>query len=673
MPIMSTDQNSPKDIQVPNFFDDVETPLHPFKTRFTSEVHLMNVACEILGKLCGIHRLAKVHSSRNDNFHCHLCGPFPSTRFHLLCSHCSASTRTDPVTEEGVPTCGLIIKVAVTRPRDKLLHHYLSIKHLYLPTTSWHANLKSPPKPFSSPIRHQKRVDEHVVLIIKQLGVNRVAPDAVLALAKTIYPQGKLDKELVRRIMREGRNEAFGATVDESMVVFTEKGLDGRNRGGRFNFWCAPDGKLLSWVAQEPLEKQIAELYGLMLYFIDTSHNCTMFTLKTCPLVTVDCFGFSANMGIFQVPEEDCASIDRVLTDLEMNQAGTQVGTDNGSAWPEPLEKRKQVQVKDVFHMYRNYKDHASKSSNPKRFKKLCYEVLHVWMTEKQLLAKLQEMRDIAEGTEAELSAELVHEHVVLIIKQLGVNRVAPDAVLALAKTIYPQGKLDKELVRRIMREGRNEAFGATVDESMVVFTEKGLDGRNRGGRFNFWCAPDGKLLSWVAQEPLEKQIAELYGLMLYFIDTSHNCTMFTLKTCPLVTVDCFGFSANMGIFQVPEEDCASIDRVLTDLEMNQAGTQVGTDNGSAWPEPLEKRKQVQVKDVFHMYRNYKDHASKSSNPKRFKKLCYEVLHVWMTEKQLLAKLQEMRDIAEGTEAELSAELMYEDRDKPLTPATQAP
>ena len=49
--------------------------------------------------------------------------------------------------------------------------------------------------------------------------------------------------------------------------------------------------QLMQWFTRSKLEQGITTSYGSYLYFMDTTHNTTKFTLKSGPIVPPDCFG----------------------------------------------------------------------------------------------------------------------------------------------------------------------------------------------------------------------------------------------------------------------------------------------------------------------------------------------------------------------------------------------
>ena len=114
---------------------------------------------------------------------------------------------------------------------------------------------------------------------------------------------------------------------------------------------------------------KIKNEYGDDLTCVDTTHYACKHMLKTGPLKTADCFGYTAPIGLLQVPEEDGVSLDELFTILNINNSRTSVRTDAGSGWHYPIEElRGMVRTEDPHHLHRNAVEISGKCNNPSKF-----------------------------------------------------------------------------------------------------------------------------------------------------------------------------------------------------------------------------------------------------------------------------------------------------------------
>lgn len=191
--------------------------------------------------------------------------------------------------------------------------------------------------------------------------------------------------------------------------------------------------------------------------------------------------------------------------------------------------------------------------------------------------------------------------------------------------------------------------------------------------------------------------LSDINLIVCAVIDTTFNATRTSLKTGPVVTSDCFGFTAPCGIFQAPEEDAEATDVALTDLgvpnpntptglphntesvdkslelaspselsqECNRRPATVGTDGGKAWPKPINDRGCNHVEDTWHNNKNLETAASQvGGDSKTFKRLGKSALYDPMSEEECDNTLKRMMTIAEGTGAKTFAKQMYEKRER---------
>ena len=169
---------------------------------------------------------------------------------------------------------------------------YLEIKEFIFPSTSKHqvqsTMMNDTP---DEPIRHQSMLDPGPTNLIKALGQRQAKISLVLSVLDNTYCHLKVNKPLIHTMLRKGRDKKYGDNNDNSMVVFLEYGIGMKGQGGTFNVtMCDLKSQLEQWSVQTKLETQIAATCVKDLYFMDTIHNITKFTLQSGPIVSPDYF-----------------------------------------------------------------------------------------------------------------------------------------------------------------------------------------------------------------------------------------------------------------------------------------------------------------------------------------------------------------------------------------------
>ena len=330
---------------------------------------------------------------------------FPHRRFYYACGSCSTTKRDMDDTDEGC--CGFKIRFLLQDKKDDGEPPHLEVREFKLPETSNHLLVSTNVRQVaqSNTITHEKQLTPNKVNLLHTLGKNRAR--ANFATNMLLDHHGiTLSKDLLHRVMRKGRDMAWGANESESLCIFYAGGLKLRQEcdklgvHGKFVALTANDtGMLLGWYAQHPLEVLNARVYGVDAVFMDTTHNATKYILKTGPPVVIDCFGFTAPGGICQVREEEIDSMEQMLAALELNAPGATLATDGGSSWSEVALSHDQHHIEDTWHNSENGDEKANVISNKKdkaRFKELKNNVLYQFLSDEELNSAFAEMRAIA-------------------------------------------------------------------------------------------------------------------------------------------------------------------------------------------------------------------------------------------------------------------------------------
>ena len=284
---------------------------------------------------------------------------FPHRRFYYACGSCSKTKRDMDDTDEGC--CGFKILFLLQDKKDDGEPPHLEVREFKLPETSNHLLVSTNVRQVaqSNTITHEKQLTPNKVNLLHTLGKNRARAD--FATNMLLDHHGiTLSKDLLHRVMRKGRDMAWGANESESLCIFYAGGLKLRQECdklgvyGKFVALTANDtGMLLGWYAQHPLEVLNARVYGVDAVFMDTTHNATKYILKTGPPVVIDCFGFTA-------PGHH---------------------------------------IEDTWHNSENGDEKANVISNKKdkaRFKELKNNVLYQFLSDEELNSAFAEMRAIA-------------------------------------------------------------------------------------------------------------------------------------------------------------------------------------------------------------------------------------------------------------------------------------
>ena len=330
----------------------------------------------------GINRLV-VGSGSHKNKNEETKKMFPRHRFVLLCGACN-----DKKDDDTLGCCGFKIRMLLVHPNNGS-RPYLEVKEFILPSNSKHllVSQQAREESASKVINNEDMLTPKKVKMLKSMGVCRANEHTVKTAMSTQFEGVKISTSLMHRVMKKGRDEAWGADDEESMLIFYMEGIkllefDKRyGVAGTFQTTTCPEtGKLLSWSEQMPIEVLNAWAYGIDAYWVDTTHNATRFGFKTGPTSVPDWGGLVAPSGIFQVPEEETEAMKTRLIGLELDTPGATSCTDGGAAWPAIVEEFKQKQVEDTWHNDKNAEEKAKSGlsrQNKKLFKEMKYKALY--------------------------------------------------------------------------------------------------------------------------------------------------------------------------------------------------------------------------------------------------------------------------------------------------------
>ena len=250
----------------------------------------------------------------------------------------------------------------------------------------------------SGPISKKALLTVDELVLLKSFGAARAKAHIVKTTMDQMFPGRRYDKQLLYRIMAEGRS-SFGDD-DGSFILFVERGLEIRREGGTFDIhMCSDTNQVSAWSLQLPISVQLAEAYGDDSYYVDTTHKATKWGFKTGPVSVVDAFGHTAPAGIFQVPEEEIDLVLWCLRNINLASVGAVAATDGGSAWPAVVEELHQVHVEDTWHNVENAIKKSSQAPDPSAFRTDASSVLYDDLGEAGLDSKLLQMAQYAKGT----------------------------------------------------------------------------------------------------------------------------------------------------------------------------------------------------------------------------------------------------------------------------------
>jgi hypothetical protein len=329
---------------------------------------------------------------------------YPHRRFVWNCGSCAVDTRKMDDSIQGC--CGFKIRFLLQDKKDDAPPH-LEVREFQLPPTSNHLLVSTEARQLSESkvIKSEKDLSPRKIRTLENLGKNRA--QAELARSMMMDTHGVvLGKNLLHRVMGEGRKKAWGTNETESLTIFCGEGLKIREYSaeygvnGKFDtLVCTTTGKLLGWYAQYPLEVLLARAYGPDAVIVDTTHNATTYSFKTGLPGVIDWGGHTAPAGIMQVMEEEIDSVGSMLRVLELDVPGATLMTDGGSSWPEIARQHRQPRVEDTFHNSENADAKAKKlrKNDQDKFGQLKKKVLYTVLEEDELDAVFAEMREVAQ------------------------------------------------------------------------------------------------------------------------------------------------------------------------------------------------------------------------------------------------------------------------------------
>ena len=349
----------------------------------------------------GIDRLVLHRPGKNSDVN--TLSEFPRKWFTWQCRNCKPQVR-----EQSL--CGLKVRMLLVLPDGE--RPYLEVREFSLPATSRHLLVSKGAWETSGSkvVNNEDKLTPNMTKLLMNLGKSRTKTETANNVIADTFDGLRVGTNLLHRVMKKGRDEAWGASETESMMIFYATGLKHRDLDEKYGvegkFYartCSSTGKLICWYEQLPLEVLNARAYGQDAAWTDTTHNATMLDLKTGPPSTCDWGGLTAPVGLFQVPEEEIEVTKDMMKGLELDAPDATSCTDGGSAWPAIAEDFDQNQVEDTHHNSRNAdkKVHSSKLSKEKKqqFIEMKNKVLyHVFVPASGLDEHFNDMRNVAEG-----------------------------------------------------------------------------------------------------------------------------------------------------------------------------------------------------------------------------------------------------------------------------------
>lgn len=350
----------------------------------------------------GVTRLSKgggCHKNHNDQS----MKLFPSRRFNYVCGACNSEQRG----KDGQGCCGIKIRVLLVDKEDDATH--LVVREFSLPSDSKHLLVSRQVRELSASkiITHEDMLSPTKTNFLKTLGKNRAKSTFVTEVMSDQFKGIQINKNLMHRIMKKGREDAWGGTSQESMMVFYGEGLKLQQEqkygvhGKFYTNTCTSTGKLVCWYEQHPIEVLNAIHFGCDGVWNDLTHNATTYVFKTGVPSVVDWSGMIAPAGLYQVPEEEIESCQAMLIGLQLNTPKATNCTDGGSAWPAIVEEFDQNQVEDTFHndMNADKKTTGMDKNTITKVKEMKSKVLyHVFAPEAKLDELLSDFTTTVQG-----------------------------------------------------------------------------------------------------------------------------------------------------------------------------------------------------------------------------------------------------------------------------------
>ena len=329
---------------------------------------------------------------------------FPHKRFSWICGSCSVEQRK---LDDGIKgCCGFMMRLLLVQNNHDINHQpHLEIKEFKLPPTSRHLQVSQEVWSRANKIlKHEDELSPQKTKLLKSLGTQRVNYATAKKIMSQQYDGLQVNRQLMNRLMRKGRDENWGKDESESMMIFYSEGLKLKEVDpifgvpGKFLTKNGDSGELEAWSQQHPIEVLNARTYGQDVIWSDTTHNATKYSFKTGPIGSVDWGGHTAPVGLLQVPEEEVELLVQQMIHLELDVPNTVHGTDGGSAWPGVTEELDHIWVEDTFH---NDKGSDKKLEGMSKADKTTFQAkkqraLYNVMPEAVLDELLQEMGDLA-------------------------------------------------------------------------------------------------------------------------------------------------------------------------------------------------------------------------------------------------------------------------------------
>lgn len=121
--------------------------------------------------------------------------------------------------------CGFRIRLLLVENNRDLNHQpHLEIKEFKLPPTSHHLHVSTETWSRANKIlKHEDELSPAKTKLLKSLGTQRVNCATATNIMSQQFDGLKVDKQLMFRIMKKGRDESWGGDESESMMIFTVK------------------------------------------------------------------------------------------------------------------------------------------------------------------------------------------------------------------------------------------------------------------------------------------------------------------------------------------------------------------------------------------------------------------------------------------------------------------
>ena len=206
----------------------------------------------------GIYRFTSKNSHNNKDTSADkkILSMYPRKRFTLVCGSCKVSERDED-------RCGFKMRMLFTNPSNGLPH--LEVTEFCLPATSKHLLVSSEAreKSASKVLTNEDMLTPRKEKLLKAMGKSRAQSHTVRTVMTDQFGV-KLDHNLMHRVMRKGRVEAWGGDEHESNLIFYAEGIKLKDHDSRYGVsgkfattHCSQTPTLLSWMEQTAIEVRL--------------------------------------------------------------------------------------------------------------------------------------------------------------------------------------------------------------------------------------------------------------------------------------------------------------------------------------------------------------------------------------------------------------------------------